>query len=213
MIKNTFQAYSTIILCVLTVAILGSCSSTRTSYKSKYAAAWKKVLNSQEWKDALKNKINPDSYVSEEYYVTTSDVVILEAPEPEYKESSVFVKKYNSLVLRAYFKIIREAEKADKHIEAEYERLNSEKNSEKNKKDKTFKSRLALANRKYEAHKNMITGLKAWKVFTQDITGDLEYFKAENESEIYRMYTNGESDKDMINVLVYKLADLYHYKV
>ena len=40
------------------------------------------------------------------------------------------------MVSRAYFKIITEAEKADKNIKVEYQRLNSEKNTEENKKDK-----------------------------------------------------------------------------
>jgi len=212
MIKNKTKAFGNAIVCILSLFILGSCTSSKTNFEIEYAATWKKVLQSQAWKDALKSKNTPESYEAADYYVTTSDVAILDEGETMVNTTAMFTKKYSSLVSRAYFKIITEAEKADKNIRAEYERLNSETNAEERKKDKTFKNRLELVNKRYKAHSNMLEGLKSWKIFTDDITGDLEYFKAENENQIHSMYQNGENDNSMINILVYKLADLYHFE-
>jgi len=212
MTKKNTKIYSSATICILSLFILCGCTSSKTNFERGYAGAWKKVLQSQAWKDALKSKNTPGSYEATDYYVTTSDVAILDDSETRINTTAVFTKKYNSLVSRAYFKIIAEAEKADKNIKIDYERLNSEKNAEENKKNKVFKNKLELVNKRYKAHTNMLEGLKSWKIFTDDITGDLEYFKAENENQIHTMYQNGESDNSMINILVYKLADLYHFE-
>lgn len=213
MIEQNTTVFSKLILAISGFLVLSSCTSTKSSFDARYAGAWKKVLQSEAWKDALKSKNTSESYKANDYFASTSDVVIVDDARPLVKSTTAtFTKKYNSLVSRAYYKIISEAEKADKGLKAQQERLNSEKDIFENRKNKAFQNTLELTNKRYEAHQNMLQGLKSWKIFTDDITGDLKYFKAENESEIYAMYDSGVSDAAMVNILVYKLADLYHFE-
>ena len=39
----------------------------------------------------------------------------------------------------------------------------------------------------------MLEGLKSWEICTDNITDDLEYFKAENENQILSMYQKGRA--------------------
>ncbi|MGB3142623.1 MAG: hypothetical protein WBB24_00815, partial [Maribacter sp.] len=59
-------------------------------------------------------------------------------------------------------------------------------------------------------HKAMLSGLKSWNIFSENRSGDLKYFKAENEIAVQKMMKKGENDTQMVNYLIYKLADLYH---
>lgn len=126
-----------------------------------------------------------------------------------YKKHPVFVKKYNSLVSRAYFKIIVEAERADIRLGREYKRMYSA--YEANTLDSDSEEKFIKTYEKFLAHRRMLKGLKSWRIFSEYRTGDLEYFKAENYEELLTMYKSGSNDQAMIKVLMYKLADLYHF--
>lgn len=120
-----------------------------------------------------------------------------------------FTKKFNALVARAYFKIIVEAERADIRLGEEYKRMYSA--YEANTMDPDSEEKFVKTYEKFLAHRRMLAGLKSWRVFSEYRTGDLAYFKAENYQEILRMYQRGANDFTMIKVLMYKLADLYHF--
>ena len=188
---------------VLTVVMgftcLTSCGLTKTDYQREYARVWKEHIKSEAWKQSL---ISNNEYAKDDLYASTDTEVTL--AEEETKVSG-FNATYESLVSKAYFKIITEAEKADAKITADYKMLKD--NETALKVDK--KRAQAIANR-YEAHKAMLSGLKSWNIFSEDRSGDLEYFKAENEIEIQNMLSAGESDNQIVNYLIYKLADLYH---
>ncbi|UWX54860.1 hypothetical protein NYZ99_19275 [Maribacter litopenaei] len=106
------------------------------------------------------------------------------------------------MVSRAYFKIITEAEKLDAQIEAQYKLVHNDPNATKRAREE--------AERKFQAHRAMLSGLRSWNIFSENRSGDLDYFKKENREAIENMVDEGQGTNQMINFLIYKLADLYH---
>ena len=150
---------------------------------------------------------------SKEYYSSTEDSGILEGDSfLETAKYTAFEEKYNSLISRAYFKIISEAEEADYRIHQEYLTLNAQKGEMGNRNNKSFRNKLELARKRYIAHREILEGLKSWNAFSEYGSDDLEFFKEEQAGSAFGMFLNGESDEDIINFLIYKLADLYHYE-
>lgn len=198
--KKQIKNIKIVFLLVIIFAFEG-CSSSKTKYRKEYAKVWKELIQSQAWKDALASKNG-----------NTNQVLVLDQPGSFKSIETVwFVDKYSSLVSRAYFKIIAEAENADKRLKEDHAYWTAKSEASKTK-DKQLKKRLEIVNRKYEAHNNMLLGLKSWNIFSDDKSGDLDYFKAENEEAIYKMYLQGLEEKTMISYLVFKLADLYHFE-
>ncbi|SIQ00823.1 hypothetical protein [Maribacter ulvicola] len=189
---------SATLLATIGIVCLNSCGLSKTHYQREYAKVWREHIKSEAWKQSL---IASNSYVKDDLYASTDSEVTLADDNLE----SGFYTKYESLVSRAYFKIITEAEKADAQITADYMLL---KDGEPTK--KLDKKKVQAITNRYEAHKAMLSGLKSWNIFSDDRSGDLDYFKAENEIEIQKMLSGGESDNQIVNYLIYKLADLYH---
>lgn len=146
----------------------------------------------------------------QELYVSTDNEMILIEEPGEIKNNTLFEKDYQSLVSRAYFKIITEAEKADARISSEYRMLQEQEENNPSRIDKQFKRRKELVAKKYNAHKAMLGGLKSWNIFSENKSGDLDYFKAENREAVSKMKADGEGNAQIVNYLIYKLADLYH---
>ncbi|TLP73018.1 hypothetical protein [Maribacter sp. ACAM166] len=187
------------LLVVLGVIILAGCGASKTNYQREYAKVWKELIKSQAWQESLiTNKFNN---TDELYASNDNDVVLAE----EVITNIRFEDKYQTLVSKAYFKIINEAEKADAKISAEYELVQVDESSMN-----ANRKRVHEITKKYEAHKAMLSGLKSWNIFSVNRSGDLDYFKAENQEEIQRMIRSGKWDYQMVNYLIYKLADLYH---
>jgi hypothetical protein len=184
---------------ILLVVFLTGCGASQTNYQREYAKVWKEHIKSQAWKESL---IASNSDASTELYVSNDNIVTLAE-----EESIVlgFEDKYQSLVSKAYFKIITEAEKADITVTAEYQKMQNEQSTLREDKKRTLE-----ITKRYQAHKAMLSGLKSWNIFSENRSGDLEYFKAENEAEIQKMLQSGENDNQIVNYLIYKLADLYH---
>lgn len=122
--------------------------------------------------------------------------------------SPKFIKKFNSLVSRAYFKLIVEAERADIRLVNEYKRLYAE--NEDKMDNLIIQEEFTLVYKRFLTHRRMLSGLKSWRVFSEDRTGDLEYFKKEYRETVYKMYRNKASEETMVAFLMYRLADLYH---
>ena len=148
-----------------------------------------------------------------EFYVSSSETDIAEDKfTTKIDMGTVFNERYHSLVSKTYFKIVSEAENADSRLKSEYERWNLKKGDPSIKKDRAFNKQFEIIDRKYEAHQQMLVGLKSWNIFSEFRSNDLDFFKAENRNEIYKMYQKGNSEDNIINYLVYRLADLYHYE-
>ncbi|MDF4201331.1 hypothetical protein PXD56_00090 [Maribacter sp. SA7] len=186
---------------IAAAAIIGlnSCGLSKTHYQREYAKVWKEYLKSEAWKQSL---ITDNTYAKDDLYASADSETAL---ADDNNMESGFHSKYESLVSRAYFKIITEAEKADAQITADYQLLNDSGATEK-----VDKKKIQAVTNRYEAHKAMLSGLKSWNIFSDDRSGDLDYFKAEHEIEIQNMINGGESDTQIVNYLIYKLADLYH---
>lgn len=189
---------------------IGGCATSKTDFNKKYREEWKRIIKSQAWNDALDLSNTLASLDAEEVYLGTSSGILI--ANMDYKTDAAFNEKFNSLVSRSYFKIITEAQKADDRLKEEYDRLNIEKKEAVNKNDPDFKKKLTLVNKRYRAHREMLEGLKGWNIFSENRTGDLEFFKNENVNTVYKKYKGGETDEAIIGFLVYQLADLYHFE-
>jgi hypothetical protein len=58
----------------------------------------------------------------------------------------------------------------------------------------------------------MLEGLKSWNIMSVYGTDDLDFFKAENKGKVAEMIAAGRSQDFILNYLIYKLADLYHFE-
>ena len=164
------------------------------------------MVESEAWQSSI------DQADSEELYVVgdESDDNWLSGNDREPKVRSSFESKYDSWVNRAYFKIITEAEAADKNIKAEYERFIAENPDAATSTDDNVIKIMQLYQRKYESHKSMLEGLKSWQAFEAYGSDDLKFFKEENREVVMAMYKDRQKEENIIDFLVYKLADLYH---
>ena len=212
MAKNVFES-SLIVTCfVFTFVCFVSCSTSKSNYQREYTRVWKEIIKSEAWKNSLLTENSEIQTRDSEFYATNTDTGIAEDRfTANIDMGALFDKRFNSLVSRAYFKIISEAENADTRLKAEFDRWNSMQQDTGLKKDHAFKKKYETVMRRYNAHKEMLEGLKSWNIFSDFRSNDLDFFKAENKNEIHKMYQNGSTEDNMINFLVYRLADLYHY--
>lgn len=192
----------------LLVVLASGCAMTQSKYEQEYSKVWKELIKTRAWEESL--LVNSGSPAAEEFYVSTENDVVLLDESPVSGSTTSFDQKYQSLVSKAYFKIITEAEKADARITAEYRLLTSQVVSENGVNEKSLKKQQEEMTRKYNAHSAMLEGLKSWNIFSENRTGDLDYFKAENKEAVQKMAETGENNDRMVNFLIYKLADLYH---
>ena len=188
-----------IMLAILGTVCLVGCGASQTHYQREYAKVWKELIKSQAWQESLRANNTENT---EALYASNDNEVLL---ANDAKIEAGFEDRYQALVSKAYFKIITEAEKADARISADYKLLQDDELSISISKKQEHE-----ITKKYEAHKAMLSGLKSWNIFSEDRSGDLDYFKIENKSAIQRMIQSGDADHQMVNYLIYKLADLYH---
>ena len=187
------------LIALLFACLFSSCAVNQTIYQRKYNEIWREMIQSQAWMESLKGK---DVEVPVGLYASLDDDEVLE-DESTANYEMAFESQYQSLVSRAYFKIITEAEKLDTRITAEYKQIqhNPENFSKREREE---------VERKFQAHGAMLSGLRSWNIFSDDRSGDLDYFKRENREAIQEMMQEGKGSDQMINFLIYKLADLYH---
>lgn len=198
----------------MVIFIMVSCSTTNRKFKQEYAKVWKETIKSEAWKRSLAGNDEKPSAESLDFYASTEDSGIESAPAANKTGSDLaFDEKYGIMVSRAYFKIIAEAEKADFRLSAEYENLVFRREGDASRKsDRSMRGNLAMANKKYLAHKEMLEGLKSWNIMSEYGSDDLDFFKAEHKNKVAAMVREGKSEERIINYLVYKLADLYHFE-
>lgn len=149
------------------------------------------------------------AYASEKVNFTDLNEYIMSVDSISRKSTNrKFTEKFNSLVSRAYFKLLVEAERADIRLVDEYKRLYAM--NEDKMDDLVIQEEFTLVYKRFLTHRRMLSGLKSWRVFSENRTGDLEYFKKEYRNAVYTMYLRKESDKKMVAFLMYRLADLYY---
>ncbi len=202
--QKGFKNYGVYALLGLLLSTISSCSITQTSYQREYNKIWREMVKSKAWEKSLEQQ------AQQQLYASADDEGILIDESNTLKNKTLFEKDYQSLVSRAYFKIITEAEKADARISSEYRLLTEQEASNPSLTDKHLKKRKEEVAKKYEAHKAMLSGLKSWNIFSEHKSGDLDYFKAEHKEEVATMIANGQGDGQIVNFLIYKMADLYH---
>lgn len=149
---------------------------------------------------------NEDLYASAE----EDNVLVLEPLYTSSKFNTSFGKKYHYLIARAYFRLLSEAQNSERKLRTEFERYSFENEKFDRAGNRIFQNKLNLAYKKYKAHSAMLSGLKSWNLFSDNRTGDMFYFMAENEEQIFKMYKGKLPENKMVNFLIYKLADLYH---
>lgn len=203
--KKGFRYYGTYVLLFLLVSVFVGCSITQTAYQREYNRIWREMVKSEAFQKSLEKRAQ-----EQDLYASADDEMILLKESREVKSNALFEKDYQSLVSRAYFKIITEAEKSDARISSEYRMLQEQEINNPSVVDKDFKKRKELVSKKYKAHKAMLGGLKSWNIFSENRSGDLDYFKAENRAEVSKMKLDGEGNDQIVNYLIYKMADLYH---
>ena len=190
--------YGLICACLM-VAGLAGCGS---SHNARYEAQWKEIVKSEAWKSSLDE-------TRDDPFIATKNETGIVASSLELK-ADPFNHKYRSLVSRAYFKIISEAEAADIRIKADYDRFLTENPDFATSTDENVRQIVLLYRKKYSAHKTMLDGLRSWDAFDEYGSDDLDFFLQEHQEVARAMHANGLSDKEIVDYLVYKLADLYH---
>ncbi|MFS4415496.1 hypothetical protein [Maribacter sp. 2307ULW6-5] len=193
-------------LALLPLLLLG-CGLAQTDYERNYNALWRQIVKSKAWEDALRasRENRPDVL----YAGLEENGALPETPRAS--PSLVgFYKTYDALVSRAYFRILSDAEKADARLEANYLLTQDRLKAAGPNNRKALKKEQETASQQFKAHRAMLNGLKSWNLFGGHRSGDLAYFKAENQAAIEKMMLAGASNEKMVLFLIYKLADLYH---
>lgn len=203
---------NTIAAILLAVFFLEGCAPSK-QYERRYRRAWRKVVNSQAWKDALASgnaaaTASSDPFCALPGFPNKETVAYASGPVME----KAFLERYPSLVSRAYFRIIAEAEAADSRLSGEYQRLYRESRTEEGRENKRLQRQLQAAERRYTAHREMLEGLRAWKAFNRFGSDDLDFFLEEYLEEAFKLYQKGAADEQLIAFLMVKLADLYHHE-
>jgi hypothetical protein len=211
MIKESFKFHLIVCAAVLFFFGIEGCAPTKSKYDREYDRVWAEIVRSEEWTNSLLASNSPTKAKKKQDYGALSGEETFARPfssdterEPRFKE------KYHTLVTRAYFKIIAEAQRADSRLRSEQEKWNEQLLADRSVRSGMSNNKRALVNRRYDAHRKMLEGLLSWNIFSEERTADLEFFKAENFDRVYRMASNGEDEATIIEFLEYRLADLYH---
>ncbi len=208
--KNDLRIFSGILWMLLVIS-LTACNTSQNYFQKEYKRVWQETTQSAAWINSL-NSITSlsDKKPMEDLYPSTGQDILATMKPQARERAGLFVELYDSYVSRAYYSLISEAKKADEHLLEEYNNLLK---TSKDRPDRAeYTEELALAKLRYEAHWKMLQGLKSWNAFSEYGSDDLNFFKQEHLENAYLMFSKGSSDTEIINFLVYRLADLYHFE-
>jgi len=205
--KNDLRIFSGILL-ILFVISLTACNTPQNYFQKEYRRVWQETTRSAAWINSFNGTTSLSDKPIEDLYSSTGQVILATMNPKARERAGLFVELYDSYVSRAYYSLISEAQKADQHLLEEYNNLLK---ASKNRPDRAaYTQELALAKLMYEAHWKMLEGLKSWNAFSEYGSDDLDFFKQQQLENAYLMFSKGSSDTEIINFLVYRLADLYH---
>jgi hypothetical protein len=211
MTQESFKFFVLACVAVLFFSGIEGCAPTKSKYDREYDRVWDEIVQSEAWTNALLvSNSNSKAYKKQEFGTLSNKASFSMPTSPDTDREQRFKDKYHTLVTRAYFKIIAEAQKADGRLRSEQDKWNEQFLADQPIRSGITINRRALINRKYDAHRKMLEGLLSWNIFSEERTADLEFFKAENFDRAYRMAANGEDEGTIIEFLEYRLADLYH---
>ncbi|MFM1879136.1 MAG: hypothetical protein RLZZ241_2002 [Bacteroidota bacterium] len=193
-----------IVVLLFSGALFWNCSTLSTK-KDPYASAWSQVVGSEAWNESLNNRVSQSIANKPEFYAI-----------PELKNidngsvDSVFMTKYPNWVSRAYFRLISEATASDDHIREEYQAIFLESKRDDNRDNKELQEASERAQKRFEAHRQMLEGLISWRAFHEFGSNDLDYFLKEQLPESYAKYKQRQNEEQIVAFLMNRLADLYH---
>jgi len=204
--KNELRIFSGLLWLLFTVYFTASINAQQY-IQNGYKSAGQEATQSAVGINSFDGTTSSDKPM-EDFYTSTEQGILATMTPMARERASLFVELYNAYVSMAYYSLLSEAHKADKHLLEEYNNLL--KNS-KNRPDRgAYNKELALAKLMYEAHWKMLEGLKSWNAFSAYGSDDLDFFKQEHLENAYLMFSKGSSDTEIIDFLVYRLADLYY---
>ncbi len=121
-----------------------------------------------------------------------------------------FKELYNNWIFAASQKLIKEGQEVNSDLSYEHSLLKAKANTYKNPKDVEA---LKIAEKKFNAHTDMLSSMKKWNLKMEDIKnpkGALKQLKDKYENRIYTMYISNDPIEKIIVFLEIRLADLYH---
>ncbi|MAQ74809.1 MAG: hypothetical protein CL613_00585 [Aquimarina sp.] len=126
-----------------------------------------------------------------------------------------FNEFYNDKLYESYTKLISEAKEIDRQIRDEFTVLSAKINSagEKNSEDL---ERQAVLERRYEAHKKLLSSLQQWNLTPDKIENpneEFKMFKKRLASKIFEMYKSDRPDDKIIRFIEIRLADMFHKRL
>lgn len=123
-----------------------------------------------------------------------------------------FETLYNSLVYKAYIKLVHEGRGIDRHFEEEYIKIHGKVNSASTP-NTTDVRRMQVIDQRYNAHKKMLSALIRWNLTLEDVntaTGDFKEFRDNYLQKTFEMHDRGETTENIIDYLEIHLADYFH---
>ena len=105
---------------ISSVFLLQGCSSSSSPHRKEYKKIWKEIVNSSEWETSIAISDSLEAVEGRAGYPRTRRELRVAKADGTPVMDAAFVEKYHSWVSQAYFKIIQEASRADKHIEGSY---------------------------------------------------------------------------------------------
>ncbi len=127
----------------------------------------------------------------------------------DYKD---FNDQYNVLLFQSYNKLLFEAENVNSKLKAEHLNLHAKINSTTNPNPLDLKH-VEVVDKKYYAHKKMITALKSWDLDlkkVEDAQGDFKIIKDQYKLKAFEMAEAGTPENEIIEYLEIRIADYYH---
>ena len=202
--EMSFRKLKATLLCVGGVIVLSGCGGLKPQ-EDPYQASWQERMDSEDWKESLtvsKNLGEPGH--KPHYALPDLDQIRAEDVSPE------FMKAYPKLVSRAYFRLIAEAMEADRKIRAEYQNASMAVSKKENAGDPIIEAKFETAKRRYQAHRQMLEGLRSWRAFQKFGSDDLEFFLEEQLRASFALFQKGATEERIVGHLMTGLADLYH---
>lgn len=188
----------------IAIAFLTACSALQPA-RDPYNDAWEEVVRSGQWASSLKAAPVVPAEDRERYYAIPSY-----SPLESALATPEFIDQYPAMVSRAYFRLIGEALDADRRVAKTYQDLFRKAQLSKDPENPALQAEFDTAKRRFEAHREMLEGLRSWKAFNEYGSDDLDFFMQEQLPASYEMFQRGVRQDKIIDHLMRGLADLYH---
>jgi hypothetical protein len=188
---------------LLVSMLLGTSCKVFEQGAEPYDTAWESVVDSEGWEANLKPV--PETGGGEVHYAIPSYSPF----EPGVADPQ-FLKRYPALVSRAYFRLIAEAQQADKRIAKSYQDTYRRAKAPSGENNQILQREFEMAEKRFQAHREMLEGLRSWNAFNDYGSDDLDFFMQEQLPVAYEKHERGVREDELVDYLMRGLADLYH---